>query len=782
MPLPVPRPAHNRPTSTSTATPKQSHRTPPKPALNMSNDAVNPAQWLNFSLPPRQRAVPGSGVIGVPRRSRRGEGWRGGVLSRERYVHANFRFVLKPTETLSYGAHFADPDISMHWQHILQVLVPTFSAFSVAQGYVSSDPSDSAGGGKDTPLGVSFDEAELEGHGEEAERKRRMEEERRGRMCPICLSKPVAGRMTKCGHIFCFPCVLHYIQLSDIPKSAKCPICGDTVHEGMLKSVKYLDATTMLDSAHGEDDDSVSDGTTGSDVKVESASEPGQHHEHRAHDDHTHHFVGGEMEGFEEAQEEASAIDAHQPTPGHRIHMRLMQRPQMTTMALPTSPSWPSDAIPPHTALDYMMGELNRELAELKAEWELLRGDDLGRDFVRAAREKVERQIGKVQAELMTDTVRRGEAEARESWAEAVGGERLERERRKERQRRAKEREERTKAAMEDAPTEFLATQGSTFGTIPPNIEVEPNPMPSPKRNRRRHPAPTGPAPAPPSYYFYQSSLGANVFLHPLDIRILLAHFKSYSLFPPTISFSTSGFDPGTINDELRKRAKYLSHLPAGTEVVFVEAELEEIVGKEGLVAFEQPLKARRAKRRERVKKEDRAKSRWEKAEQEKLPATGPGEDREFALALARSTVETNWSAEPALGSSIGSTSSHFDGTRSAPGPSPNPSPSTSPSTSVWGAHAQPRATFAHALHSHTTSSTPNRPRRQDDPELEAAWEAFGAVSLEDARGSIRESEKGGGGGATGGGGAGVGGGKKGAKKQAKKTLVLGGGMGGRRA
>jgi hypothetical protein len=91
----------------------------------------------------------------------------------------------------------------MHWQHILQVLVPTFSAFSVAQGYVSSDPSDSAGGGKDTPLGVSFDEAELEGHGEEAERKRRMEEERRGRMCPICLSKPVAGRMTKCGHVCC---------------------------------------------------------------------------------------------------------------------------------------------------------------------------------------------------------------------------------------------------------------------------------------------------------------------------------------------------------------------------------------------------------------------------------------------------------------------------------------------------------------------------------------------------------------------------------------------------
>jgi hypothetical protein len=48
----------------------------------------------------------------------------------------------------------------------------------------------------------SFDDEEFAGMGEEvAERRRRMEEERRGRMCPICLGKPVAGRMTKCGHV-----------------------------------------------------------------------------------------------------------------------------------------------------------------------------------------------------------------------------------------------------------------------------------------------------------------------------------------------------------------------------------------------------------------------------------------------------------------------------------------------------------------------------------------------------------------------------------------------------
>lgn len=32
-------------------------------------------------------------------------------MSRERFVQSNFRFVLKPTEVLNYGAHFADPDM-----------------------------------------------------------------------------------------------------------------------------------------------------------------------------------------------------------------------------------------------------------------------------------------------------------------------------------------------------------------------------------------------------------------------------------------------------------------------------------------------------------------------------------------------------------------------------------------------------------------------------------------------------------------------------------------------
>lgn len=30
--------------------------------------------------------------------------------------------------------------------------------------------------------------------------------------CPICLYPPQAGKMTKCGHIFCWSCILHYLR------------------------------------------------------------------------------------------------------------------------------------------------------------------------------------------------------------------------------------------------------------------------------------------------------------------------------------------------------------------------------------------------------------------------------------------------------------------------------------------------------------------------------------------------------------------------------------------
>lgn len=55
--------------------------------------------------------------------------------------------------------------------------------------------------------------------------------------CPICLGAPVAAKITKCGHIYCWACMLHYLALSDL-SSRPCPICYEPVAGNDLK--RYL--------------------------------------------------------------------------------------------------------------------------------------------------------------------------------------------------------------------------------------------------------------------------------------------------------------------------------------------------------------------------------------------------------------------------------------------------------------------------------------------------------------------------------------------------------------
>lgn len=54
--------------------------------------------------------------------------------------------------------------------------------------------------------------------------------------CPICLYPPSAAQITRCGHIFCWSCILHYLALSEKPWR-KCPICYESIIKKDLKSV-----------------------------------------------------------------------------------------------------------------------------------------------------------------------------------------------------------------------------------------------------------------------------------------------------------------------------------------------------------------------------------------------------------------------------------------------------------------------------------------------------------------------------------------------------------------
>ena len=74
------------------------------------------------------------------------------------------------------------------------------------------------------------------------------------------------------------------------------------------------------------------------------------------------------------------------------------------------------------------------------------------------------------------------------------------------------------------------------------------------------------PAPQPPAseYYFYQAADGQWVFLHPLLMRILLAHFGGYEALPGSLRGRLLECELQLQTEALRKRQKYLGHLPLG--------------------------------------------------------------------------------------------------------------------------------------------------------------------------------------------------------------------------
>jgi hypothetical protein len=68
--------------------------------------------------------------------------------------------------------------------------------------------------------------------------------------CPICLSPPVAARVTKCGHVFCWSCVQHYVSLSD-HSWRKCPICYESIYSNALKRVQIVHSNAYANASPG---------------------------------------------------------------------------------------------------------------------------------------------------------------------------------------------------------------------------------------------------------------------------------------------------------------------------------------------------------------------------------------------------------------------------------------------------------------------------------------------------------------------------------------------------
>lgn len=411
---------------------------------------------MSYALPPRPHETHYNTSHARP--YRRNPTWGVGsgyhAADKARYIHANYRFVVNPGGR--YATQAADADEHIDWADVLQVIAS-------AESQQTS--------------------------------------------CPICLSEPVAPRMAKCGHIFCLPCLLRFMNTTTSADDEqqpggkkqqarwrKCPICEDSVHLPEVRPVRFY------------------------------------------------------------AGQECSL-----PRVGDDVIMRLMMRTAHNTLALPKEGAsevfQAGDEVPWHFAAnvldyarimrgtsDYMAEQFDSEVEDLvkqEQEDELLYHEDnewtqKAMRAIRAAKEKV--------AELK-------EAE--------------------------------TVAALETATT--------------------PGPTHQSKQGEQ-------------NFYFYSSP--PHLYLSPLDIRILKTKYGSFSAFPSTLLPRVEHISTGHAVDEaLRKRAKYLGHLPRGCLISFLECDWTDIVPPEILDTFSDEIERRRKRNREKATQEERERIQAERIE-----------------------------------------------------------------------------------------------------------------------------------------------------------------------
>jgi hypothetical protein len=398
--------------------------------------------------------------------------------------------------------------------------------------------------------------------------------ESQGASCPICLSDPVGPRMAKCGHIFCLPCLIRYMHSTDdsapVPEKKarwkKCPICWDSIYLADTRPVRWYRGQENPPPRENED-----------------------------------------------------------------VVLRLVMRQPGSTLALPRDGAEAlakGDDIPWYFAAEvadyarvmkgseeYMTEQYDLEIEELRRqekEDELMFGEETEwtRKAVKAIYDAKERikGIGNPPALLRQPTEKKptpapiqfNESTEDVPYMYAI-------------QHAAKSGQSipagaSTVSSGDNADTPAVSTP-STDQVPVTDIRQDQPPPTRPHQTDSHH--------SDSPYYFYQALL--HFYLAPLDIRILKSAFGTFSTFPSTILPRVERVSTGHIvDDELRKRAKYLAHLPYGCEVNFLECDWTDVVAPEVLERFQKEVEARRKRNREKETREEKERVRAEREEEDK--------------------------------------------------------------------------------------------------------------------------------------------------------------------
>ncbi|XP_052459843.1 RING finger protein 10 [Carassius gibelio] len=458
---------------------------------------------LNFTFEPRGGHF-GFGADGHSCWGRRNKwGHKHKPFNKELFLQANCQFVV--IDDQDYQAHFTDPDTLVDWDCVQQVRI-----------YSHEVPS-----------------------------------------CPICLYPPVAAHITRCGHIYCWPCMLHYLSLSEKSWS-KCPICYEAVHSADLKSVV--------------------------------------------------------------------AMETRQYVTGNVITMRLMRREKGSLVALPSC-QWVKVEEPIHfgdvhlraysklllASQEQVLGLLAEERVALQTQLSQEKDDPQSCFIQSALLQLQEREEGLLKggcknAGFVDGADLRKLSLSGHSSPEVVNN----LPNSKPILQYASAFDDELQEAHEEPVEERVDQSVPEVAEEMPERAVEDKPVEeTPQASQAAHHG--------PYYYFYQAEDGQQMFLHPVNVRCLLREYGSLENSPHTITANVVEIDGQTVTEEIRRRHRYLSHLPLTCEFSLCELNLQPpVLSKETLDSFADDLEKRKRLRQKKARDEKRREKRIEMEENRK--------------------------------------------------------------------------------------------------------------------------------------------------------------------
>lgn len=324
--------------------------------------------------------------------------------------------------------------------------------------------------------------------------------------CPICLYPPVAAKMTRCGHIYCWSCILHYLALSDEVKRT-CPICHELkVNKFDLKSVVTIPHSTF----------SVTE----------------------------------------------------------TITFKLMKRAKGSLIA------YPADINVKDTSFFNVSYE---NVSDIYSKLLLANQNDILSIIDREDRElQLQLKENKDTPEICFIT-------------EAI--------------KFLNERRDKVLTNCANCPSEIENSEKAineinTISNLTDNLNII-------DENNEN---------APKYQYFYQASDGQHIYLNAINAKMLEHTYGSLEFSPKSITGKILDKEVESMTEELRKRFRYLQHLPVTCQFEIAEIQLNEpIVSRETLAEFKDQIESRRKKRQRRAKEEKRREKRIIEEENRKM-------------------------------------------------------------------------------------------------------------------------------------------------------------------